>query len=217
MLESHDAKWLQSVSRHLRRLAIPKLAAALTTVQICGFFAVSTNPAWLGYLVLEPNRVWLGEIWRVLSFLAIPATMNLIGFIFTTGFGYFIISSIESEWGQAKTMLYALVSVLLTIIFSLAFGYPIDSISGLASTFFLAAAALFPDEEIRIYFFFPVKMKYLGWLALVFVLFHFVTGTWLDRLFLIAVYANYLIFFGPTLMYRLKQWKRRRDFKSNWR
>jgi hypothetical protein len=58
MYENHDPKWLQLISRHLRWLAIPNLAAALIVSQICGFLVGFTHPEWLNYLVLDPERVW---------------------------------------------------------------------------------------------------------------------------------------------------------------
>lgn len=216
MFNNHDSGWLETLSRRLRRFAIP-VATTLTALQITGFVIAYAQPDWIENLVLDPQRVLDGEIWRVLSFLAMPVSLSIIGFLFSVVFGYFIINSVELAWGQTKTTLYAAVSIFLTIIFSLVFRYPIASIADLGSTFFLAAAALFPEQEIRIYYFIPVKMKVMGWLALAFVVYQFINGMWLDRLYLTAVYSNYLLFFGPSLIYQAKQWKRRRDFKANFR
>jgi len=212
-----DPQWLVFLSRRMRWLAIPNIAAGFAGLQLLGFLLVFTQPIWFERLALIPDAVWQGEVWRLVSFVALPLSLSLIGFLFAVMFSYFILNSIENEWGEFKTTLYVLVSVVITALFALIFNFPILDITGLASTFFLAAAALFPEQELRIYFFIPVKMKFLGWLTLAFLAYKFFEGSWFDRLFLIAIYSNYLLFFGPTLLYRIKEWKRRRDFKANWR
>lgn len=196
---------------------IPNIGAVFVGLQIIGYFLVLSNPEWFGRLALYPEAVVQGEIWRIVTFLALPLTLSVIGMLFALMFSYFILNSIESEWGSFKTTFYVFVSLVLTVLFSLVSGYPVTSMTGFATTWFLAAATLFPENTIQIYFLFPVKMKYLGWIALAFVIFQFLGGSRLDRFFLLTIYANYLIFFGPTLVYRYKQWKRRREFRSNWR
>lgn len=217
MYASHDPKWLVFLSRRFRNLAIPNLAAFFVGLQIIGFLFVSTDPAWFQRLALIPSAVLQGEVWRIVSFLAVPLTTSIIGLLFTLMFGYFILNLIESEWGEVKTTLYVFISVILTALFSLVFDYPVLNAAGLVSTLFLAAATLFPENTIQIYFVLPVKMKYLGWLAVAYLLFQLFVGSWMHRFFLVTIYLNYLLFFGPYLIYRVKQWQRRREFKSKWR
>lgn len=214
---THDPKWLQFLSRRMSWLAVPNIAIIFVTLQALGFLFVMMDYAWLERLALIPELVLEGQVWRVITFLALPLSMSPIWIIISLMFSYFIINSIESEWGPFKTTFYILVSVVLTNIFSLALGYPVTRASDFASTLFLAAAALFPNLEIRLYFLFPVKMKYLGWLALAFVVLRFFQGSWIDRAYLVTIYSNYLIFFGPSLAYQVRDWKRRRDFKSRFR
>jgi hypothetical protein len=208
-----DPKWLNTLARRLQWLAVPHIAILFITLQILGFLMILSDPVWFERLTLLPGMVLQGEVWRLLTFLALPLSTSPLWMIFTLLFLHSILGSIESEWGSFKTTLYVLTSILLTILFSLIFGYPVTQVSDFTSTLFLAAAALFPDFEIRIYFLIPVKMKYLGWLALAFVAFRFFQGAWIDRLFLLTIYSNYLLFFGPSLFSRVRDWKRRRDYR----
>lgn len=218
MMQSHDPKWLRILSRHLAWLAVPNIAILFVTLQALGFLFVLSDPRWIERLALLPEAVTAnGEIWRLLTFIALPISMSPIWMIFSLYFLYFILNSIESDWGAFKTTFYTLVSIALTIAFSLATGYPVVSISDFVSTLFLAVAALYPDQEIRLYFFIPVKMKHLGWLALAFLAFRFVRGSWMDRFFLMTIYSNYFLFFGPSLLSQLRDWKRRRDYRAKWR
>ena len=50
---------------------------------------------------------------------------------------------------------------MVTIVFSLVFQYPITSAQDLVSSLFIAAAALYPELEVRLYFALPV-MNLLG-------------------------------------------------------
>ena len=217
MHNSRGPNWLNVVARRLQWLAIPNIAVVLIGFQAFGFLLALSKPELAQLLPLIPELVLQGQVWRLISFLAVPMAMSPIWMLFGLWFQYFILNSIESEWGAFKTTFYILTSVVLTIMFSLVFGYPVLGITDLTSTFFLAAAALFPEQEIQIYFVIPVKMKFLGWLALAFLAFRFLQGDWMDRLFLCAIYSNYLIFFGPTMLYRIRDWKRRRDYKASWK
>ena len=212
-----DPKWLQFLSKRMSWLAIPHISIILITLQVLGFFMIMSNPEWISTLALFPDRALHGEPWRLLTFLSLPVSNSLIWFVFAQMFLFSILTSIEAEWGAFKTTFYVLVSVVLTIAFSLTFGYPVLETTDFSSTLFLAAAALFPEHEIRLYMIFPVKMKYLGWLSLAFLGYRLIGGDWMDRFFLLTIYSNYLLFFGPTLLYRIRQWKRRRDYKSNFR
>jgi hypothetical protein len=103
------------------------------------------------------------------------------------------------------------------IAFSLGFNYPILEVSDFQSSLFLAAATLFPEYEVQLYLVFPVKMKWLGLLSAAFVAYQFFGSGGLGKLYLLAIYSNYLIFFGPALIARVKQEIRRRNYQRKTR
>jgi hypothetical protein len=129
-------------------------------------------------------------------------------------FLYFIVNGVESEWGEFRTTFYVLVCAVLTIAFCFAFDYSMASPGYLESTLFFAAATIAPDYEILLLFVLPVKLKWLAWISLIFIGLAFLSGSWLDRLYLVVIYANYLLFFGPYYSWQLKQWQRRRKFRQ---
>lgn len=206
-------RWLDKLERHLGWLGVPNIAILFVTLQALGFFMVSTNPMWRDTLALFPDRVLGGEYWRLVTFLALPVSMSLLWVIFALWFLYFILNAIESEWGDFRTTLYVLVSIILTIAFSFVFDFPIMDVSDFQGSLFLAAATLFPDYEIQLYLIFPVKMKWMGWLSVAFVAYRFFGYGLLGKLYLLAIYSNYLIFFGPALIERVRQYARRKNFQ----
>lgn len=217
MIDGRNPRWLTFLERKMGWLAVPNLAILLVTLQGLGFLMVALDPIWVGRLALIPERVAAGEYHRLLTFLSLPFTHSPFWLIFVLWFLYFIVNTIENEWGAFKTTLYVLISWWVTIAFSFAFNYAILDIRHFESTLFLAAAALYPEMEVRLFFAIPAKIKWLAWLTLAFVALEFVRGSWLDRFFLLAIYSNCLIFFGPALLGRVHQSIRRARFRRKMR
>lgn len=205
------------IERHLHWLAVPNIAVLFVTLQALGFLMVRYDPAWIYRLALVPDLVLAGEYWRLVTFLALPVSLSPIWVIFVLWFIYFILDAIEAVWGATKTTLYVLISVLLMIGASFALDYPVTQVSDFQSTLFLAAAALFPEMEVRLFLAIPVKMKWLGWLTLAFIVLRLFEAPWQGKLFLLAIYANYLIFFGPAAIDRVRQRIRRAKFRRDFR
>ncbi|HUJ10383.1 MAG TPA: hypothetical protein VL171_10180 [Verrucomicrobiae bacterium] len=213
MLYGQAPRWIDRLERLMPGLGIPNLALYLVGAQVVGFFLALYDPRALGLLVLSPSLILKGELWRLVTFLAIPLYSSLLWMLIALYFLYFIINGIEEEWGEFRTTLYLLVAVILTIAFSFTFQIPIWSVRELESTLFLAAATIAPDYQILLFFVLPVKMKWLAWLVAAYLGWALVTGLWLDRLYLVTMYANYLLFFGPYFAGRLKAFYRREKFK----
>ncbi len=217
MLGGQTPKWLRVAERYLGWLAIPNIAILFVTLQALGFFFVASNPAWVDQLALYPSQVFAGEYWRLVTFLALPLSMSPIWVLFVLWFLYFIINTIENEWGAFKTTLYVLISILVTIAYSLGTGYPVANVSYFEATLFLAAAALYPEMEVRLFLILPVKMKWLAWLTLALVCIQLLMSGWMERFYILAIFSNYLIFFGPAVLYRVKNAIRKARFKQNLR
>jgi hypothetical protein len=92
---------------------------------------------------------------------------------------------------------------------------PIGSVPELQSTLFLAAATIAPEYQILLFFILPVKLKWLAWLSVAFIIWALIFNSWLGRLYLLIMYANYLLFFGPYFMGRLQAFQRRKKFQHD--
>jgi membrane associated rhomboid family serine protease len=215
--ENQTPNWLSKLERRFQWIAIPNIAILFVTLQALGTFMVLSDPVWATRLALIPSAVRAGEFWRLVTFLALPLSLSPIWVLFALWFLYYILNTIENEWGEFKTTLYTLVSILVTIAFSFAFDYPVTSVQHFQSSLFLAAAALFPETEVSLFLIVPVKIKWLAWFTGALVLLEFIRGDWMDRLFLISIYSNFLIFFGPAVLSRLRQHWRRKRFQRSFR
>ena len=216
MLYGQTPKWIDRIERLMPGLGIPNLALYLVGAQAIGFFFVLSQGARaLDLLTLYPSLVLKGELWRLVTFLAVPVSLNPLWMVFALWFMYFIVNGIEQEWGEFRTTLYVLVAVLLANVFSFTFRIPISGAVELQSTLFLAAATIAPEYQIQLFLVIPVKMKWLAWVSVAFIVWEFIFGRWFGRLYLSVMYANYLLFFGPYFVGRLKAFQRRKKFEHD--
>jgi len=215
MLYGQTPKWIDRLERLMPGLGVPNLALYLVGAQALGFLLALTQQSVLGLLYLDPALVLKGEVWRLITFLVMPLSISPLWMVFVLGFLYFIINGLEEEWGEFRTTLYVLVAVVLTITFSLVFQWPITNIVQLQSTLFFAAATVAPEYQILLFFVIPVKMKWLAWVSVAYIIFALIFGSWLSRLYLLTMYANYLLFFGPYFVGRLKAFQRRKRFQAD--
>jgi hypothetical protein len=213
MLDGQTLKWIDRLERLMPGLGIPNLALYLCGAQGLGFLVVLKNPQMVWWLILDPYLVLHGELWRLITFLAVPVTGSLLWMVFALWFLYFIINALEQEWGEFRTTLYVLIAVLLTIAFALASGIGIGDIRPLQSSLLFAAATIAPDFQILLFGVIPFKLKWSAWIAAAVLAYDVLTTRWPFPLYGPVMCANYLLFFGPYFAGRLKAFRRRKKFQ----
>jgi membrane associated rhomboid family serine protease len=122
------------------------------------------SPAW-ERLALIPLAVWHGEIWRI--FTATYLHANLMHIAFNMIALYFLGPALERVWGRRQFLfVYTVGGIMGYILLSLAgrFGYidprvPGIGASGSILTLLGAAAVLFPDATVYVYFILPVRLR----------------------------------------------------------
>ena len=216
MLYGQTPKWIDWLDRRMPGFGIPNLALYLCGAQAVGFFFVlAQGDRAYNLLALSPNLVLQGELWRLVTFLALPLSLKPIWMVFILWFLYFIINGIEQEWGEFRTTLYVLTSVVLTIAFAFAFRVWIYEVGSLQSSLLFAAATIAPDLQIMLFLVIPFKLKWSAWIAAAFLVHDFATAPWPLRFYGPVMCANYLLFFGPYFAGRLKAFYRRKKFQQD--
>jgi membrane associated rhomboid family serine protease len=161
-----------------------------------------------------------GEIWRLITFLFLPPTMHPIWTIFALYFYYLVGSNLENQWGSFRFNLYYLIGVICTIIASF-IGKGTVTTEHLNLSLFLAFAYLFPNFEVLLFFFIPVKIKYIAYLNWAFIVFSLIFNPLPMKLAAIASVVNFFIFFWSDLFTNLKlrrqTYKNRKRFKDAFR
>ena len=158
-------------------------------------------------LAFDRDLIFRGQIWRAFTFLFTSWGQGLFFFLIAMYFLWFIGTTLEREWGAGKFTLYYLLGWALSLISGLITGYA--SSSYLDMTLFLAFATLFPDVQFLLFFFIPIKAKWLAWadgvllgLGLVRSL---IAMQWGAAVAVVIALLNYLVFFWPELMYQVRR------------
>lgn len=206
------------LERRFRRFAIPNLMLILVGAMAIVFimdFAIgnTTGRSLISILSFDRDAIMAGQVWRVVTFLFVPPSTSVIWVIFGLYFYYMIGSTLENQWGAFGFTLYYLIGALGSIISGFIAGSVTNSYLNLSM--FFAFALLYPDYQILLFFFIPIKMKYLALLDAVSFIVMFILGSWSTRLAIIVALINLFIFFGPNFIDRIKglyrsyQWKQK--------
>ena len=204
---------LKQLERKLGRFALPHLTWILIGGQVMFFLGMLSNPDLYSQMVLVPELVLKGEVWRLLVFLFIPESMSPIWFAIGMYVLHFIGTALEHRWGDFRFNLYVLIGTLGTIAASFIFpGQPATNVY-LMTSIFLAFAYLFPNFEFLLFFIIPVKVKYLGYLTAALYGFTFITGDFATKAMISAALLNFSLFFSRDMYQRARSGRKNMERK----
>ena len=229
--------WLNKLERKFGRYAIPNLMTYIVVLYGVGYVLNMVNPMfYAAYLSLDAQAILHGQVWRVFTFIIQPPSNNLIWLLLALYLYYFIGKQLEMTWGAFRFNLYLLAGVLFHAIAAI-LAYLVTGVTlYLGTTYlnmslFLVFAALYPDVQFMLYFFIPVKAKWLAWLDVIFFLYGIaqaflpaygggVYGAYYQANALAAAVSllNFVIFFIGSRngrAYSPKQMRRKREFQKN--
>ena len=163
----------------------------------------------VSFLYLNGSKVLHGELWRIVTFIFVPTSSSPLRLALSLYLYYWIGSSLERQWGTARFNLYYWSGVLLTVIATLAasaisgVGYSVGGTGYVNLSMFLAFAVLYPDTQLLLFFFIPVKIKWLAWLDIAVVVIGIVqsllAGSWLGAILPVVALLNFLVFIWPAI------------------
>ena len=194
-----------------RRFGIPRLMLYLVIISAIVF--ILSGEGMFALLSFHPGLILSGQVWRLVTWIFIPVTSNIIWAAVALYFYYFVGSTLEREWGAGKFTFYYIFGVLLNIIYGFvmwfALGIPtILTPIYLNLSMFFAFATLFPDVSIRLFFIIPIKVKWMGLVNAGFFLLSIVQGILAQQIFsaLLPVVAilNYFLMCGDELLAHLR-------------
>lgn len=209
-------KWIDRLERKARGFAIPNLMFFLSGAMLLVYILSLFFPALPGLLSLSRGALLRGQVWRLVTFLAIPPSSSPLWILFNLYFYCLLGRGLEQQWGVFRFNLFYLCGMLGAIVSALITGLGTNYYLNLS--LFLAFAAFYPDYRLTLFFLLPIKVKYLAILDAVLLLVSFVLAGWADRLAIVMSLVNIVIFFGGSGLKRLKTqmgyWKTRRNFRK---
>ena len=214
-------KLMDKLERKIGKYAIRNLMLYIILGNIAVYLLCMFNTSLVFYLYLDPHAVLSGQVWRLITFLFIPPSVSytqLFMVAISLYFYYFIGRMLENQWGAFRFNVYYFIGVICTIAVSLIFKVT-GSTSYLNESLFLAFATLFPEMQVLLFFFIPIKVKWMGIIAAALMIVQFITGDWGTKLMILASFLNYILFFGPILWDKIKYGRRKEQYfkKVNYR
>lgn len=230
---------MSKFEKRFGKYAISNLSLILILCYVVGYIIELINADFLLYLTLNPYAILHGQIWRIFTWIIIPPSSLDPFTIIMLLFYYNIGTSLERTWGTYRYNVYLLSGMFFTVLGSFAWlaveffmGGPamnLSYISTLASLYFstyyinmsifLAFAATFPEVQVLLMFIIPVKVKWLGILyGLVLVYDFLFAGSLVTRIAIASSLLSFVIFFFTSRSHihmSPKQMKRRAEFKQD--
>ncbi|MDD2958393.1 MAG: hypothetical protein PHE06_11380 [Lachnospiraceae bacterium] len=218
-------KFLSKMERKYGRYAIRNLPAIIIALYAAGYILSLFQANILSYCTLEPYYILRGQIWRLVTWILVPPGSPDLFTIIMLFFYYSIGKTLERTWGAFRFNVYIFGGLIFTVLGSfllyfilggdVAFG-TLFSTYYINMSIFLAFAVSYPDMQVLLYFIIPIKMKWMGLLYGVFIIYEFVGSTWVGKVAIIASLLNFVIYFLMTRNYRRvspKEIHRKQEFK----
>ena len=239
-------KPMSNFEKKFGKYAIKNISLVLILFYACGYLINWINPVMFNYLTLNPYAIlFKGQIWRLITWLIIPPENFSFFTLIMLYFYYSIGTTLERTWGTYRYNLYLFLGIIFTavgafammgfvylfqrdILFAMGAENYFAVLSTMFSTYyvnmsiFLAFAATFPDVQVLLFFFIPLKVKILGIIYGVLLVYEFIAGVGnkylnaANRFVIGASLLNFIVFFLTSrnmIHMSPKQVKRRQEFK----
>lgn len=203
-------------SHSRKNFGISNLTLGLVLCYAVGYILQIVSPTVLSFLTLDPYQILHGQVWRLVTWLVVPPSSFDIFTLLMLYFYYKIGSVLERLWGIAKYTKYIVGGIVMTILSSFlmlayirygmgATGDLLEYYSAIGSlvafstyyinlSIFMGYAATFPDMMVLYFFVIPIKVKVLGIIDLLLLVWMFFTGSVFGRFAIGAALLNMAIF-----------------------
>lgn len=222
------------------RYAVSNLSLKLVVLYVIGYVLYYVQPTIFSLLTLDVFAILHGQIWRIVSWLLVPPAggSNFFFVAIMLYFYYNIGTSLERVWGDYKYNVYIFLGIILTILSAFLWigfmrisgvsGEDLEYVSRLGASYFstyyinmsifLAFALTFPEAQVYLFFILPIKVKYLGWIDVGFLVLSMITGNSADRFVIGAALLNVLLLFMRSrnwMSYSPGEVRRRQKFRKS--
>ena len=206
-------QWIDRFAYSHPRFGIPNLMLYIVIANAVTYIlTLFAGSAALSFLKFDLYHVLHGEVWRLVTFVFVPAYSSPFALLISLYFYYWIGSTLERQWGTAKFNLYyisgALLTVLGVVLASLITGNPYLTAAGTGYvnlSMFFAFAFLFPNTTVLLFFILPVKMKWLAYLDGALFAFDIIKAigahNWAGVVLPIVALLNFAVFIWPEVHY----------------
>ncbi|MCL1802069.1 MAG: hypothetical protein FWG30_00280 [Eubacteriaceae bacterium] len=209
-------KLIDLIERKFPRFGISNLISHIVIISAAVYIAGMTGYPLDPLLAMNAQAVMAGEVWRLITFIFIIPSSNIVFTALAYMFVYYTGKQLESVWGTCRFTLYYILAMLSTIAASfiapgLYTGYYIQL------SLFIAFAIYYPDYQILYMMIIPIKIKYIMYLDIALLAVTVLQGiamrNWGLVLAVIASLVAPIVFFGRDGIGRIKAYFRRMSYK----
>lgn len=237
---------MNKFEKRFGRYAIPNLTTILIACYALGYVLQMVMPNALNYLTLNPYLIVRGQIWRLLTWIIVPpSTGNILSTLLMLYFYWSLGTTLERTWGTYRYNVYIFSGMLFTVlgafvamgvsyfVYGDAWSLMTQAGSLFFSTYyinmsiFLAFAVTFPNMQVLLMFIIPIKVKWMGVVYGVLILYEFLQGgsvyagnylldcSMFARIAIASSLLNFVVFYFTSRRVLLspKQMHRRAEFK----
>ena len=210
-------KFLSKLERRFGRYAIRELPVIMIAFQVVGYTLSLLAPNTLNMICFDPVLICRGQVWRLLSWVLMPPSELTIFTVIMLFFYYWIARTLANTWGDFYFNIYILGGILITDI-GMMLAYPVFLSIGtpaaliniqlmkmfvttyyIQTSILLAFAFTYPNAQVLLYFFIPIKMSWLGIFEAVMLAYSFYkVGMATPRLVIALSVVNFVIYFLST-------------------
>jgi hypothetical protein len=204
--------WISWLEARIGFLGIPRLMQMVALLNALVYLLHFFQPTYVLGLLLIPERILHGEVWRLVSYIFVPEMLLGNGNpalqpIFLFVYLWFLVwmgDALEHAWGPFRVTLYYLLGMIGVTIAAFFFGGGGLFAFWLNLSLFFAFATLYPDIQIYVLFVLPLKVKWLALLSLAPLMLELVLGSFATKAAILISFVNYFVFFGPTMLAHLQ-------------
>ena len=200
-------RWLDRFCYKHPRFGIPNLMLVIVVGNVLVWLMdqFSYGVSLSALLAFSPYYILHGQIWRIVSWILVPPQGSLLEIVIMLMLYYSLGTTLERTWGAFRYNVYIFSGILFTVlgafVLYILYGSGADFLGGYFSTYyinlsiFLAFAASYPDMELLLYFILPIKIKWMGLVYGVYILYQLATGNPASRIVIISSLLNFVVFF----------------------
>ena len=204
--------WLNRFCYKHPRFGIPNLMNIIVFGSVLVYLLdMFSQNSFSSLLYFSLPHILQGQVWRLITFVFLPLDGRLFYFALSTYLYWMIGTTLEREWGSTKFTLFYAMGVILNMLLGLLTGYATMTYVNLSM--FFAFATLYPNTQFLLFFFIPVKVKWLGLFEGIMLILLLVTSNLYVKVAILVAILNFLLFFGQDLITIVKNTYR--EFK--WR
>ena len=229
-------KLMNKLERKFGKYAIRNLPLIMILLEVIGYSLSVLAPGVLNYLCFQPADICRGQVWRLITWVLMPPSRLDIFTVIMLFFYYWIARTLASTWGDFYFNIYLLGGIVITDI-GMMIAYPIFQSIGtlnaimnigamsvfvnlyyIQTTILLAFAFTYPNAQVLLYFFIPIKMSWLGIFEGIMLAYNFIrVGMATPRLVILLAVLNFVLYFLMTKdmsRYHPGTFARRADYRK---